>query len=99
VPVQRSPGVRRVVGIYTGLAVVLAVLVLAGIALLGTTLGSVIVIAYAVLGAGLLSFWFRSRVAPLTLTDEDRMLQTVASGLLIMAVGFSVVSAVVVAAA
>jgi len=86
-------------GIYAGLAGVLAILVLAGIALLGGRLGPYIVVAYAAFGAGLIHWWVSRRTEGLTFTDDDRVLQTVAGGLLVMAVGFSIVSAIVDAVA
>ena len=58
-----------------------------------------LVVVYAAIGAGLLHLWARNRLAGRTLTDEDRVLQTVAGGLLIMAVGFSLVSVLVDAVA
>jgi hypothetical protein len=87
---------RKAVAIYAGGAALLAVLVIAGIALLGGKLGPFVVAAYAILGAGLLHRWARAKLATLTLGDEDRMLQTVGGGLLLMAVFFAVLSAIVV---
>lgn len=101
-PARRTPAgdtTRRTLAIYTAGAAVLAILVLMGIALLAGRLGSFIVVAYAAIGAGLLHLWASSRLAGRTLGDDDRVLQTVAGGVLIMAVGFSVVSAIVGAVA
>ncbi len=99
---RRTPAgdtTRRTLGIYTAGAAVLAILVLMGIALLAGRLGSFIVVAYAAIGSGLLYLWASSRLAGRTLGDDDRVLQTVAGGVLIMAVGFAVVSAIVGAVA
>ena len=38
--------------------------------------------------------WAQGRLAPLALTDEDRVLQTLAGGLLLLALGFALVAAV-----
>ncbi len=89
-------GARRTVSLYVGLAGLIAILVLTGIALLGGAFGPFIVVAYAVLGAGLLYWWAKGRLDGVVLTDEERMLHTVASGLLIMSVGFALLSALVV---
>lgn len=74
----------------------LCILVLAGIMALGGKLGPFVVVLYAALGAGLLLHWARTRLAGETLNDEDRLLQTLAGGLSIMAVGFALLSALLV---
>jgi hypothetical protein len=38
--------------------------------------------------------WAQGRLAPLALSDEDRILQTLAGGLLLLALGFALVAAV-----
>ena len=97
-PAPRAPApnaTRRTLAIYAGLSAVMAILVLIGIVVLAGDFGPFIVVAYAAIGAGLLHLWARRRLAGSTFTDEDRVLQTVAGGLLIMAVGFALVSALV----
>lgn len=101
-PARRTPAgdaTRRTLSIYAGLSAVLAILVLIGIVVLAGSFGPLLVVVYAAIGAGLLHLWARNRLAGRTLTDEDRVLQTVAGGLLIMAVGFSLVSVLVDAVA
>lgn len=66
-----------------------------GIALLGGTAGPLIVFAYAVLGAGLAYRWAQQRLAGAAMSDEDRMMQTMAGGLLVISVALATVSAAV----
>jgi predicted PurR-regulated permease PerM len=90
---------RRILARYLGGAIVLAILVLAGIATLGGTLGPFLVFAVAAVAAGLLQRWAQQRLTGLELTDEDRVLQTLAAGLLLMAVFLALVAAVVLTVA
>lgn len=93
---DRLAPARRVLAIYVAVAMVVAITVVLGIAILGGTLGPFLVAAYAMLAAGLASRWASRRLAGLHLTDEDRMMQTMAGGLLVLSVGFALASLVVV---
>jgi hypothetical protein len=90
---------RRILARYLGGATLIAILVLAGIAALGGTLGPFVVFAVAAVAAGLLHRWAQERLTGLQLSDEDRILQTLAGGLLLMAVFLALVAAVVLTVA
>lgn len=78
--------VRKTLTAYLIGALVLAVLTLGGILILGGTLGPFIVLAVVVLGAGLVHRQATARLAGATLTSEDRMIQTMAGGMLVICV-------------
>lgn len=88
---------RSTLAVYLGLAMLIAILTVLGIAMLGGTGGPLIVFAYVVVGAGLTYRWAAGRLAGATMTDEDRMMQTMAGGLLAISVLLATVSAVVLA--
>jgi hypothetical protein len=83
---------RKTLGAYLAGAIVLAVLVLLGTVTLAGTLGPWLVLAVDAAAAYTLYRWAQARLAPLALSDEDRVLQTLAGGLL--ALGFALVAAV-----
>jgi hypothetical protein len=85
---------RKTLGAYLAGAIVLAVLVLLGTMTLAGTLAPWLVLALDAAGAYALYRWAQGRLAPLALTDEDRVLQTLAGGLLLLALGFALVAAV-----
>ena len=87
--------VRRTLVAYLAAAVVLAVATLAGILVLGGTLGPFITLAVVVLGAGLSHRSAAGRLAGARLTDEDRMMQTMAGGMLVLCVILAAAGAVV----
>jgi hypothetical protein len=91
-----SPRVlRKTLGAYLAGAVVLAILTLLGIVTLGGTLGPwIVVVADAVLAYGLYR-WAQARLSALPLSDEDRVMQTLAGGMLALAFGFALFAAVV----
>jgi hypothetical protein len=91
-----SPRVlRKTLGAYLAGAVVLAILVLLGIVTLGGTLGPwIVVVADAVLAFGLYR-WAQARLSALPLSDEDRVMQTLAGGMLALAFAFALFAAVV----
>ncbi|MCW2958737.1 MAG: hypothetical protein JWP18_1540 [Solirubrobacterales bacterium] len=91
---DRLPPVRRTLTTYLGCAMAIAVATVLGIAGLGGTLGPFIVLAYVVLGAGLSFRWAQRRLAGETLGNEDRMMQTMAGGMLLISVALAAVSAV-----
>lgn len=78
--------VRRTLAAYLIAAAVLGVLTLLGIAILGGTLGPFIVLAVVVVAAGLIVRAANARLAAMTLSDEDRVVQTLAGGLLAICV-------------
>jgi hypothetical protein len=96
----RRPGaglgpVRRALTGYLIGALVLAVVTLAGILVLGGSLGPFVTLAVVVLGAGLVHRAARRRLAGAELSDEDRMIQTMAGGMLAISVLLAAAGAVV----
>lgn len=91
-----APGeLRKTLGAYLAGAIALAILVLLGTVTLGGTLAPWLVL---VVDAGLsyaLYRWSQTRLAALPLTDEDRVMQTLAGGMLVVAFTFAAVAAVV----
>lgn len=85
---------RRILTIYLACATVLALLTVVGIAALGGTLGPFVVVAYVALGAGLTFRWAHRKLDGQAMEDEDRMMQTMAGGMLLISLGLAVVSAV-----
>ena len=85
---------RRTLAGYLVAALVLGVLTLVGIVTLGGTLGPFIVLAVVVLVAGLLHRAASRRLTGRTLGDEDRMVQTLAGGMLVMCVVLALAGAV-----
>jgi hypothetical protein len=91
-----TPGeLRKTLGAYLAGAIALAILVLLGTVTLGGALAPWLVL---VVDAGLsyaLYRWSQTRLAALPLTDEDRVMQTLAGGMLVVAFAFAAVAAVV----
>jgi hypothetical protein len=85
---------RKTLGAYLAGAIVLAILVLLGTVTLAGTLGPWLVLVVDAAAAYALYRWAQGRLAPLALSDEDRILQTLAGGLLLLALGFALVAAV-----
>jgi len=92
---DRLSPARSTLAVYLGLAMLVSVATVLGIAILGGTGGPLIVFAYALLGAGLSYRWARERLADKSMTDEDRMMQTMAGGLLVISVALAAISAIV----
>lgn len=86
---------RKTLVAYLAAALVLAIGTLAGILVLGGTLGPFITLAVIVLGAGLTYRAAAGRLAGARLTDEDRMMQTMAGGMLVLCVILAAAGAVV----
>lgn len=86
---------RRTLATYLAGALVLAVVVLLGTVTLAGTLGPWIVLAVVAGGAYGLHAWAQRRLAGALLADEDRILQTMAGGLLILVVAFAAVAAAI----
>lgn len=87
---------RRILTVYLASAMGTAVVTVLGIAILGGTLGPFIVVAYVMVGAGLSFRWAHRRLAGHDMDDEDRMMQTMAGGMLLISLGLATVSAVLV---
>ena len=94
-PRGRLDPVRRTLTAYVAAALVLAILTLVGILVLGGTLGPFITLAGVVVGAGLVHRSATTRLAGAPLTGEDRMMQTMASGMLVLCVVLAAAGAVV----
>ena len=86
---------RKGIALALGMAVVLAALVVVGIALLNGALGAAIVLAYALVGSGAILLFFRRRTAGAQLTSDDRIFQTLAGGLLVIAIAFAALALLV----
>ena len=78
--------VRRVLAGYLLASALVGVLTLLGIALLGGALGPFLVLAAVVVLAGLISREATRRLAGASLADEDRVIQTMAGGMLVISV-------------
>ncbi len=94
-PRAKLDPVRRVLTAYVGAALVLAVLTLVGILVLGGTLGPYITLGVVILAAGLVHRAATGRLAGTTLRDEDRVMQTMAGGMLVLCVVLAAAGAVV----
>jgi predicted PurR-regulated permease PerM len=92
---EPPPDLRKVLGAYLAGAILLAVLVLIGTLTLAGTLAPFLVLAVDAAAAYALYRWAQSRLAGLALTDEDRVLQTLAGGLLVVVLAFAAVAAAV----
>ncbi len=86
--------VRRTLTAYVGAALVLAIVTLAGILVLGGTLGPFITLATVLVAAGLVHRAAKARLAGAALSDEDRMMQTMAGGMLVLCVVLAAAGAV-----
>lgn len=91
----RLDPVRRAITGYLAAAFVIAVLTLLGIVVLGGTLGPFIVLAAVVVAGGLVHRAASARLAGQLLTDEDRVMQTMAGGMLVLSVVLAAAGAVV----
>lgn len=89
-----SPARKTIAG-YLGIAMVVSVITILGIATLGGTIGPLLVFAFAALASGLAFRWAQGRLANLEMTDEDRLMQTMAGGLLLISVVLAAVAAIV----
>ncbi|HEV7752540.1 MAG TPA: hypothetical protein VGO71_13430 [Baekduia sp.] len=93
---QPAPAkLRKILGAYLARAIVLAVLVLIGTVTLAGTLAPFLVLAVDAVAAYALYRWAQSRLAGLHLTDEDRVLQTLAGGLLVVVLAFAAIAAAI----
>jgi hypothetical protein len=90
---------RKTLGAYLAGAIVLAILVLLGTVMLAGTLGPWIVLVVDGIASVALYQWSQIRLSGLALTDEDRVMQTLAGGLLAIVFLFAAVAAVVLTVA
>jgi hypothetical protein len=90
---------RKSLGAYLAGAIVIAILVLLGTVMLAGTLGPWIVLVADAVASLALYRWAQGRLEGLALGDEDRMLQTLAGGLLAVVLLFAAVAAVVLTVA
>jgi hypothetical protein len=90
---------RKTLGAYLAGAIVLAILVLLGTVMLAGTLGPWIVLVVDAAASLALYRWSQSRLAILPLSDEDRIMQTLAGGMLVVALAFAAIAAVVLTVA
>ncbi|HMJ34743.1 MAG TPA: hypothetical protein VK501_12570 [Baekduia sp.] len=99
-PAPPTPAeLRKTLGAYLAGAILLAVLVLVGTLTLAGTLAPFLVLAVDAVGAYALHHWAQSRLAGMALTDEDRLLQTLAGGLLVLVLAFAAIAAAVLTVA
>jgi len=94
-----APELRKILGAYLAGAIILAVLVLIGTLTLAGTLAPFLVLAVDAAAAYALYRWAQSRLAGLPLTDEDRVLQTLAGGLLVVVLAFAAIAAAILTVA
>jgi hypothetical protein len=98
-PTVAPAELRKSLGAYLAGAIVIAILVLLGTVTLAGTLGPWIVLVAAAIASVALYRWAQGRLEGLALRDEDRMLQTLAGGLLAVVLLFAAVAAVVLTVA
>ncbi len=97
-PPARAKGldpVRRALAAYLLAALVLAVLTLAGIVVLGGSFGPFLTLAVIVIAAGLVHRAATRRLAGAELTNEDRVIQTMAGGMLALSVVLALAGALI----
>lgn len=86
---------RKIIGAYVGAAALLGLLTLVGIASLGGLFGPILVFL-AVLGLALaLQRTIARRIEGLELTEQDRLMRMLATGVLATAVVLALISAIV----
>ncbi|WP_155892088.1 hypothetical protein [Conexibacter woesei] len=99
-PVAVDPRVlRKTLGAYLAGAIALAILVLLGTIGLGGKLTPWAVLVVDAIASVALFQWSQSRLSGLALSDEDRVMQTLAGGMLALVLVFAAVAAVVLTVA
>jgi hypothetical protein len=86
---------RKTLGAYLAGAILIAILVLVGTVTLAGTLAPWLVLVLDAAASYGLYRWAQGRLADLPLGDEDRVLQTLAGGLLVVVLTFAAIAAVV----
>lgn len=92
---DRLDTVKRTLAGYLFGALGVGVLVLVGTVTLGGDLGPFVVLAVALLLGAALHRWMLGRLRDQPMTDDDRLLQTAAGGLLFLSIAFAAMAAVV----
>jgi len=90
---------RKTLGAYLAGAILIAILVLLGTVTLAGTLAPWLVLALAAAASYALYRWAQARLAGLPLSDEDRILQTLAGGLLVVVLAFAGIAAAILTVA
>jgi 4-hydroxybenzoate polyprenyltransferase len=90
---------RKTLGAYLAGAILIAILVLVGTVTLAGALAPWLVLALAAAAGYALYRWAQARLAGLPLSDEDRILQTLAGGLLVVVLAFAGVAAAILTVA
>jgi type IV secretory pathway VirB2 component (pilin) len=98
-PIVAPQELRKSLGAYLAGAIAIAILVLIGTVTLAGSLAPWLVLILDAAASFALFKWSESRLAGLALSDEDRMLQTLAGGLLAVVLLFAAVAAVVLTVA
>jgi hypothetical protein len=96
VPTVAPADLRRTLGAYLAGGIALTILVLIGTIAIAGTLDPWLVLAVDAAAAFALYRWAQSRLAGLPLSDEDRIMQTLAGGLLVMGLLYAAVAAFVI---
>lgn len=95
----RLDPVRKALARYLLSALALAIVTFAGILVLGGSAGPLITLAVVVVAAGLVHRAATRRLAGAELGNEDRIIQTLAAGMLVLCVVLAIAGAVVAALA
>jgi hypothetical protein len=90
---------RKTLGAYLAGAILIAILVLLGTVTLAGTLAPWLVLALDAAASYALYRWAQARLAGLPLSDEDRILQTLAGGLLVVVLAFAGIAAAILTVA
>jgi hypothetical protein len=98
-PAPTPAELRKTLGAYLAGAILVAILVLLGTVTLAGTLAPWLVLVLDAAATLVLYRWAQGRLAGLALSDEDRVLQTLAGGLLAVVLLFAAVAAVVLTVA
>ncbi|HWI71873.1 MAG TPA: hypothetical protein VNT55_07960 [Baekduia sp.] len=98
-PTVAPTDLRKTLGAYLAGAVGLAILVLLGTVTLAGSLAPWLVLVVDAAASFALFRWSQRRLADLPLSDEDRIMQTLAGGLLAIVLLFAAVAAVLLTVA
>ena len=90
---------RRALAAYLVGAVLIAVVALVGTLTLAGALAPWLVLVVVAAAAYALYRWASARLATFTMSDEDRLLQTLAGGLLVIVLAFAAIAAAVLTVA
>jgi hypothetical protein len=93
-PTAAPERLRRTLFAYLAGAVALAVVFLLGTLTLGGTLAPWLVLVVVAAGGAALYRWAQGRLGGLALGDEERILQTLAAGLVLLVTAFAAIAAI-----